>query len=180
MEKEQDESEVLETTETVTEETPTEVETSEENITLSKKELEELQAKAKERDELEEKNKKLFTRAKNAEARSATEGLSGDDALALAKADAHEDDYDTILDYAKFKKLKVREALKDTTLKAVLSASAEARKSAEVTHTKSVSRGSNKDKPEDVLQKALKGETIDSEEGMQAIFQARLARNKKR
>lgn len=149
-------------------------------------ELKALREKAARADELEEKNKQLFERAKKKEGaveKKAVDSLTPKDALILAKANVHEDDLDEVLEWAAFKKIPVADALKDATLKTILSTRAEERVTAEATNTEGGGRGAAKPSGDDLLRKAEStGEVPDTTEGMNALFLARQARktNKKR
>ncbi len=177
MEPNQDGTEVLETPVEVAVETTNETQSieSQEVVAPEKSALEtENEALKKEKEELEKKNRQLFERAKKVKT-DATEGLSNKDLLFLSKADVHEEDLDTVLEWAKFKKLPVQEAHKE--LKSMLEVRKEERRTAEATNTRSGARGSSKVSGEDLLALASKGEDIEmDDEKAAAIFQARLAR----
>lgn len=176
MEPNQDGTEVLETPVDTGEgavETPIEPELTAEQIV-------ELKEKAAKADELEEKNKKLFERAKKAEAGKSKDlgDLSQKDLLFLAKSDIHDEDVETVLDWARFKKIPVTDAHKE--LKSVLSLRTEERRTADATHTAGGARGSSKVSGEDLLAAASRGEEVDlTDENAAEIFRARLARKLK-
>lgn len=146
-------------------------ETVEEEAPETDEEKEALKAKVA---ELESKNKQLFERTKKVEKKEVPKDISNADILFLAKADIHEDDMDEVLDWAKFKKVSVKEAhamLKDT-----LAVRDEQRRTQEATNTGSSRKGTNKIVPADILQKArTTGEVPDSDEAMTALFLARQA-----
>lgn len=102
------------------------------------------------------------------------EGLSTPDILALSKANLADEDVEEVLDYAKFKKISVKEALSTPVLKNILGVKDQDRKNAAAINT-SAARGTPKVSEQDYLAKAQNGEIIDSEEGMAAIFKARTA-----
>jgi len=105
------------------------------------------------------------------------DGISNMDVLAIARANVHDDDVDTVLEFSKFKKIPVADALKDPLLNNMLNGKAEERKTASATIVRGGPRGASKASGEDLLRKAeLTGEVPDSVEGMQAIFEARQAR----
>ena len=171
-----DESDVLETTENVAEET---TETpSESEVTAE--ELAELRRKAALADELEPKNKQLFERLKKAESAktkvpSNEDGLSTKDVLYLAKADIHAEDVDEVLDYAKKMKVTVAEAHKF--YKPILTERTEERRTANASHTKGGARGTSKVSGDELLRKAEQtGEVPESAEGLQNLFAARMER----
>lgn len=161
--------ETQEVAEETTKETPEEKPQDEEKDKL-KKQLE----------ESESKRKQLFERLKEKETEVPSqkeEDFSNKDILALVKADVAEEDMDEVIEFAKFKKLTVSEALKNQTLKSILSDKASERKTAAATQVRGGARGTSKVSGEDLLLKAERtGEIPDDDEGMQAIFKARLAR----
>lgn len=115
---------------------------------------------------------------KKPEVKSETTGLSERDVFALVKADIAEDDVDEVKSYAKYRGISVAEALKDSTLKHILSVKSEERKTAEVTNTKSP-RGSARVTGESLLEKARSGETLpDSEDAIQKLVLARMGSKK--
>lgn len=180
MENNQDAPEVLETPVEPVEEQTEEPQPEPEAPQISAKELEALRAKAAQADELEVKNKKLFTRAKEAETvvkkqSSKEDGLSNKDVIFLAKADIHEDDVQEVIDWSKFKKISVSDAYKQ--LKDTLDVRAEQRKTAAATQVKGGARGTSKVSGEDLLARAERtGDVPESDDGMAELFKARLAR----
>lgn len=84
--------------------------------------------------------------------------LTFKDQLALSNAQIHEDDLDEVVEYAKFKKISVSEALKSNVIKASIEEKSQLRKSAEATNTKPVRRGAVAPTAADVLSKAMKGD----------------------
>jgi hypothetical protein len=63
------------------------------------------------------------------------DSLSSLDILALSRSNVHDDDIEDVVEYAKFKKISVADALKSNTIKAVIAEKSEFRKTAEVTST---------------------------------------------
>ena len=171
----QDVAEVHETTAEVAEET------TQETPTLSAEEIEELKKKAEVSSQNFERAKKAEEDLKKLREKAATEqnGLSQQDVLVLAKADIHEDDLDEVIEFARFKKIPIKEALKNPTVKGILATKAEERKTAEVTLTRGGQRAASKVSGEDLLAKAERtGELPESEADLQALFKARQARRK--
>jgi hypothetical protein len=132
---------------------------------------------------LKEQNKKLFARAKKAEgfefkdgkwvkpvvekkpepkAEAPLQELSAKDALLLAKADVDLEDVDEVVDFAKYRKITIAEALQNPTLKAILTDSQEKRKTALATQT-SGPRKTTTPSLEALTEKAKKGELSESE-----------------
>lgn len=71
-------------------------------------------------------------------------GTSLKDMRALNDAEVHEDDLEEVESYAKFKKISIAEALKDKTLKTILSEKTEERKTADATNTGKAKPGNKK------------------------------------
>jgi hypothetical protein len=129
---------------------------------------------------LREQNKKLFERAKKAEAEAKElktkvkapaqaeapsekqDGLSSMDTIALIGAKVTEkEDIDEVVDYARLKGISVEEALKTNVVKTILKDKAEQRASAEATNTGPARRGSAKMTDEQILDAASKGKEVD-------------------
>jgi hypothetical protein len=174
----QDGSEVLETTETEAEAGETTETTDERDTRIAQLE--------KDKAELESKNKQLFERTKKAEGDRKAEAapsqefaLSEKDRIYLVKADIHEDDLDEVLDRAKSKGISVKDAYAQ--VKPLLDARTEERRTASATHTKGGARGAAKATGADFLAKAEQtGDVPETEAGMQALQEARLARKKQK
>lgn len=174
----QDDSEVLETAEETVEEENVET-TDEETQELSKEEIAELKAKAAKVDDLEKKNKQLFERAKKNTPTVQTDTLSPMDAVLLSKSDVAAEDIDEVLGYAKYRKISIAEALKDSTLKAILKEKTEERTTAAAAQTRGGARGTSKVSGIDLLTKAeTTGEVPETADGMRALAEARLARKR--
>lgn len=177
MEQEIDGQEVIETPETGTESQEIEETESTESTDERDTRIADLEKKAL---ELEEKNKKLYARLKKGDEKapsSLDSSLSNKDILALAKSTVSDEDIDEVIDFAKFRKISVAEALQNKTMKTILGEREEERKTASATHVKGGARSASKTSGADILAKAERtGEVPDSEEGLKALFQARLAR----
>jgi hypothetical protein len=103
-----------------------------------------------------------------------TEGLSSRDTIALINAKVHEDDVDEVLDYARFKKIPISEALKSSVVKASIAEREELRNTANATNTGRTRSGSSKVSGDSLLEKARKtGEMPDTEDGIKALIDAR-------
>ena len=105
------------------------------------------------------------------ESNKGQEGLANKDILYFAKADIHEDDIDTVLEWAKFKNIGVKEAHAE--LKAVLSTKEEERRSAQVTQTRGA-RGSTAPTAQDLIAKARKGNLPEKDEDIEALAEAEM------
>lgn len=133
--------------------------------------------KAEERDELEKKNKQLFERAKKAEQKDEV-SLSPADIIALR--DVHEEDIESIQEWARFKGVSLADARKDKDLNIILTARAEERRTAAATQT-SGARGAQKPSGADLLEKALRtNEVPEDEDALNAIALARMERLKRK
>ncbi len=106
-----------------------------------------------------EKAEKLVKRSQPEDKKSSD--MSSKDILALTRANVSDDDIDEVLDYAKYKKIPVSEALKSGVLKTMLKDREEQRKVAQATNTGTARRGSTKLSDDEVLDKASKGELPD-------------------
>lgn len=84
--------------------------------------------------------------------------LTSKDLFALMKANVHEDDVDEIVEYARYKKISVAEALKAPVIATTLEKNEEARKVADATNTRS-NRSTRKTTTDaELLNRAAKGE----------------------
>ncbi len=112
-----------------------------------------------------------------AKAEEPKDGLSFKDSLAILNAKVHEDDVDEVLEYAKFKKISVSEALKSNVIKSSLAEKAEHRETAEQTSTGKVRSGNTARTGESILSKAReKGELPDSDADLDKMHTARLGK----
>lgn len=146
--------------------------------------------------ELVEKNRKLFERAKKAEAEARAlrekiqakvpavappekqDGLSSMDTIALIDAKVtNKDDIETVQEYARLKGLSISDALATPLVKTILKDNAEQRQTAEASNTAPARRGSIKLTDEQILSNAAQGKFTDDPE---ALAEARMAakRNK--
>jgi hypothetical protein len=149
-----------------------EVETEAEDVDSLKAEL----AKAKEladnykvRAEKAEKGKvKVETKPTTSKEPS----LSTKDVIALAKADIDDEDVEEVMEYARFKKIPISEALKSSVIKATIAERTEMRKTAQATHTGATKKSGTKLTGDALVQKANKAE-ITSDDDFAAIWRAR-------
>lgn len=119
------------------EETELNDEENEEDVDTLRSKLakaEELANNYKVRAEKAEKGKKAAPQA---------DGLTTSDILAITRAQINEEDLDEVLEYAKFKKTSISEALKSSILRATLSEKAEERTSAQAVNTGGGRRANN-------------------------------------
>lgn len=115
------------------------------------------------------KNKKVENQKENRE----EGGLTPEDAIVLGKSNIHEDDVNEVIEYARFKKIKIRDAVKDPTLKAILDRRVEERTTAAAANTKGGQRGTSKKSPESLLAEARRGNMPESDEDIEALVKAR-------
>lgn len=147
---------------------------------LRETELADLKGKADRTTKAEEIAENQKKRAEKAErdakgAAPASGDLSQTDVLYIAKADIPEEDLSEVLDYAKATGKSMKDA--HAYLKPRLDILAEERKTAAATHTRGGARGASAETGADILRKAeTTGEVPDTDEGMQKLFDARLAR----
>lgn len=100
--------------------------------------------------------------------------LTTKDIIVLSKANIHEEDIDEVLEYAKFKKISVADALKSSVIKASIAEKAEFRRTSEATNSGKTRSGAQKVSGEALIAKAQKtGELPDSDEGIEALVAAR-------
>lgn len=97
------------------------------------------------------------------------------DYLALNNAKITEDDFDEVVDFAKYRKISVAEALKTQTLKTILAERSEQRQTAKATQIKSP-RGTSQGSGDELLTKASKGQLPNDDAGIEALTAARMAK----
>ena len=136
-----------------------------------------------EKEELEKKNKRLYARLKENEKAQPTvhsnDNLNAKDVLSLTENRVSAEDYDEVIRVAKLLGKPVHEALKDSTMKAILTTRAEERKTASATQVRGGTRAINKSSGEDLLSKAERtGELPETSDGFRALAEARLARKR--
>lgn len=85
------------------------------------------------------------------------DGLSSLDILALSRSNVHDEDIEDVVEYAKFKKISVADALKSNTIKAVIAEKAEFRKTAEVTTTGAAKKTQSKVSEQALAENLSKG-----------------------
>ena len=107
------------------------------------------------------------------------ETLAPKDYLALTEAQVKADDFDEVVGWSKFKGITIAEALKDKTLGTILKDRAEERATAEATHTKKTARSQTTPSADKLVEQASQGQLPDSDEGIEALADARLAIKKK-
>jgi hypothetical protein len=153
---------------------------------------------------LQEKNKRLFERAKKAEAEAKLlkaerlkkeeqaktvqpkveqpsqkqDGLTPMDAIILGKSDISEtEDIEEVINFAGYRKMSIPQALKDKTLQAILSDRKEQRATAEATNTSTARRGTSKPTDEQLIANAEAGKYPEDAE---TLAEARINLKKKK
>lgn len=102
------------------------------------------------------------------------EEMSSRDIIALTNANIADEDIDVVLDYAKFKKISVVEALKSSVVKATLAENEEHRKTAAATNIGTGRRGVQQ-KSENVLLSEFKsGKVPETDDEMERLALARM------
>jgi hypothetical protein len=133
----------------------------------------EKEALRKENEELKKKNSQLFERVKKAKETTDKDGLTVLDGLALQKEGIdHDEDIQEAVDYAAYKKITVRDALKHDALKSIIKDKVEVRRSALAAQTRSP-RGTQTVSHETVLQRAREGNVKETD--IEKLTEARMA-----
>lgn len=168
-------------------------------IETIKQKTEDHNQKVKEyREQVNGKNKQLYERTKKAEGfspdgkggwiktetkpkeegdgktTSPKDGLSSQDVITIVKNNVPEEDIDEIVEYAKFKKISLSDALKDNVVKTILADNAEKRKVADGANTDGGKRGSGRLSDEALLSNASKGVLPSSAEDMTRLTKLKL------
>ena len=112
-------------------------------------------------------------------AESKTDGLTTKDTIAIMNAKVHEDDIDEVVDYAKFKKIPVSEALKSGVVKTLLAEKAEQRTVAEATNTSGARRSSAKLTDEALMSNIRGGQLPESDADIQRALKVKMGLAKK-
>ena len=110
---------------------------------------------------------------------SKTDGLTTKDTIAIMNAKVHEDDIDEVVDYAKFKKIPVSEALKSGVVKTLLAEKAEQRTIAEATNTSGSRRSSAKLTDEALMSNIRGGQLPESDADIQRALKVKMGLAKK-
>lgn len=123
-----------------------------------------------------EKAEKLAKSSTKEEVKAeAAQGMTTRDVIALTKANIHEDDISEVEEYAKFKNISVADALKSSVVKTLIKEKEEMRKTANVANTSNARRSQVRPTGQDLIAKAVKGETVDD---IEALAQARMEARK--
>lgn len=117
---------------------------------------------------------KAESKTKKAPAAPVANGLSTADTIALVRANVNDEDIDEILEYARFKKISVSEALKSDVVQATLSTKEEKRKSAQAVYTGTARRASTVKSDDRLLDDARAGKLPESEAEIARLAELRL------
>lgn len=142
-----------------------------------------LSEKAEKGTKAEELANNYKTRAEKAE-RQLKEGgatvdtnvLSTADTIALLTAKVHEDDIERVERFAKSEGISIKEALKNTELKAILSVRSEERETATAANIGPARRGKTESTGESLLEKANAGNLPDSDDEISRLMQAKMGK----
>jgi len=158
---------------------------------LSAEEIEDLKKKAEVSSQnferakkAEEELKKLKDKAnedKGDVTKETANELSAKDFLALNEKGITSQDFDEVMDYAKYRNVSISEALEDKTLQSILQTKKEERKTAEATHTQGGARGATKNDGASLLHKFRDtGEFPDDPDDLKKMFQAEIDEKRRR
>lgn len=164
-----------ETTEETTEvESDVNTEAVETPKTYSEEEVAEFKKKAELADNYKVRAEKAEKKAKATKDDVKEPKLSLKDTLALAKAGLEDSDFDEVISYADYRKITISDALKDKTLKTILSDKAEERATAEATNIGRSGRGTTTVSPQAILSNAQKGKLPESDADIEKLVDARM------
>jgi hypothetical protein len=139
-------------------------------------------AEAEKQKEIAENQKiraeKAEEKAKKTEGRVETrkDDLSTMDVIALSKSNVDTEDMDSVLQWAKFNKISVREALQSDELTAVLAVRKEKRNTAMASNTGTSRRSSGKVSDETLMANASKGNIPDNDDDIARLIKAKQVR----
>jgi len=128
--------------------------------------------KAKAEVEPSKKPEETITPKKEVETETPKQDYSLQDIRALN--DVHDDDVETVTEWAKFKGISIAEAKKTPEITTLLRENTEERKTAEATNTGGGKRGSTKSTSKQILDKIHKGEALESDADYDKLAAARL------
>lgn len=101
--------------------------------------------------------------------------LSAFDLIAVTKANLSEDALKEAMEYAKYKKISVAEAIKAPAVKAMIADIEEKQRTADATNTGQARRGSSKISDDSLLENARRGVLPDSDADLQRLIKLRRA-----
>lgn len=142
-------------------------------IDHSKKLSSAIGAKIKHRTEAEKLANELKTKQPQPDTKDSNV-LSQEDLIAVTRSNVHDDDISEVIEYAKFKKISVKEALQSDVIKTTLSTKEELRKSAEIANKGGSKRVTNKVTDDSLLKDLSNGKVPEpGSEEAERVFWAR-------
>lgn len=121
------------------------------------------------------------TKKSKTQTRQGDGGLTPMDVMQLQNAGiTHEGDIEEVIKFAGYRKVDIKSALKDQTLKSILSDRAEKRRTANATNVGGARRGSRTPNPDQVLEENRKGNISDIDASVKARSDFRKKRFKKK
>lgn len=141
-----------------------------ENLKARLAKAEELANNQKIRAEKAERLAKLKGEQPKTEAKIYQGDLTAKDTIAIMEAKVSSDDIDDVVEYAKFKKISIPEALKSNVVKTMLAEKVEMRNTASAANVGSSKRTTSKVSDDILLSKASKGEFPDNDADLQRLI----------
>ena len=169
----------------VTEETVDSLETTNESVPQEETQEDDVDAVRDRLAKAEELARNYKLRAEKAEKKSkevvkspqVSHDLTSKDMIALMNAKIHEDDIDEVVEYARFKKVSIADAIKSSVIKASLAERSEFRQTAQATSTGRTRTATQRTSPDVLLAKAQKtGELPDNPSDLDALLEKRYTR----
>lgn len=151
-------------------------EVTEEVVETEEESIEEVKARLAKAEEIAE-NQRI--RAEKAEKKAKEvpstdkQGLATADLLAIMSAKVHEDDVERVERFAKSEGISIKDALKNSELKAILNVRQEERATAVATNIATTRRTATKPTGEALLEKASAGQLPDSDDEIAALMAAK-------
>ena len=115
------------------------------------------------------------SKEKKAEAKQESD-ITVKDAMILMKHGVETEDIDDVVEYAKFKKMSISEALGSSTVKGIIAEKKEQRASASATNTGTAKRGASKTTDDSLLANARKGVMPESDEDLNRLYRLRMGK----
>lgn len=125
----------------------------------------------------EEKLKKGSSTTKTVSTREES-GLSIVDTITLTKANIEPEDIPEVIEYAKYKKISIQEALKSSVLKNILSEKNDYRIAAQASHSGASRRSTSKTSDEALLENASKGILPESDADFERLSELRMTKKR--
>lgn len=143
------------------------------------KQIAENYKKRAEKAERENKDKKGGSSKPNPNSNQSNR-LSEKDMYVLLENKVPSADFEDVVEYARFKKVSVEEALKSPVVKVMLNEKSETRRTANATQTGSQRRQSGRVSDQSLVENARKGQLPDNDADIERLAKARIASKKKR